>query len=74
MAITPAACQAALGTNPMNAIVVRADEIPDGSGGSLQAWYVMGNVDAPGRARYVTTTRSDNAATQAAAILTALRA
>jgi hypothetical protein len=42
--------------------------------GSVQEWYVVGNVDAPGRAKWVTTTASDNAATQAAAVLTALRA
>lgn len=69
MAITPAACQAELGTNPMNAIIVRADELV---GSTLQGWYVIGNAAAPGRARWITTTRSDDAATQAAAILTAL--
>lgn len=71
MAITPAACQAELGANAQNAQIVRADEVV---GTTLQGWYVLGMVDAPGRARYVTTTRSDNAATQAAEILTKLRA
>ena len=71
MAITSAALQAALGTNPMNAQVVIAFEP---SVGTLQQWYVIGNADAPGRARLLQTTAADNAATQAAAVLTALRA
>ena len=71
MAITSAALQAALGANPMNAQVVIAFE-PSVS--TLQQWYVIGNADAPGRARLLQTTASDNAATQAAAVLTALRA
>ena len=71
MAQTAAAVQAQLGTNPMNAKIVAAYEP---SQGTLQQWYVVGNVDAPGRARLVTTTASDSAATQAAAILTELRA
>ena len=70
MAITTAALQAALGANPMNAQVLEAFEP---SQGTLQQWYVIGNVDAPGKARLVTTTASDNAATQAATVLTALR-
>ena len=70
MAQTPAAVQAALGTNPMSAVIVRAVEVD----ATLQDWYVIGNADAPGRSRWVTTTASDTAATQAAAILTALRA
>lgn len=40
---------------------------------SSQQWYVIGNADAPGRAMWISTTASDDAATQAAAILTALR-
>tara|TARA_R110000868_G_scaffold241025_1_gene495606 strand:+ start:455 stop:670 length:216 start_codon:yes stop_codon:yes gene_type:complete len=71
MAITSAQLQTALGTNPMNAQVLGAFE-PSVS--TSQQWYVIGNVDAPGRARLVTTTAADNAATQAAAVLTALRA
>lgn len=70
MAITGAQLQAALGANAMNAIVVREEGVL----GTLQRWYVVGNVDAAGRARWVTTTAADNAATQAAAVLTALRA
>jgi hypothetical protein len=71
MAQTPAAVQAVLGTNPMNAQILRATEVV---GATLQEWYVIGNVDAPGRARWITTTAADDAATQAAAILTGLRA
>ena len=70
MAQTSAAVQAVLGTNSMNAKIVYSFEA---SQGTLQQWYVIGNVDAPGRSRLVTTTASDDAATQAAAILTALR-
>jgi hypothetical protein len=70
MAQTPAAVQAVLGTNPMNAQIIRSEEVI----GSLQGWFVVGNADAAGRSRYITTTASDAAATQAAAILTALRA
>ena len=70
MAITSAALQTALGTNPMNAQVLVAYEP---SQGTLQQWLVIGNADAPGRTRLLTTTASDNAATQAAAVLAALR-
>lgn len=73
MAITPAACQTALGTDPMDAKILRADET-QGADATKQEWYVVGNVAAPGRARWCTTTASDNAATQAASILTQLRA
>ena len=73
MAITPAACQAAFGTTPMNAQIIRADET-QGSITTSQEWYVVGNADAPGRAKWCITTASDNAATQAAAILVQLRA
>lgn len=55
MAITPAALQAALGTNPMNAQCLMATEV--NAGDSNQRWFCIGN-----------------AATQAAACLTALRA
>ena len=72
MAQTPAAVQAVLGTNSMNAQILRAIEVSTDP--LLQEWYVIGNVDAPGRSRWITTTAADSAATQAAAILTALRA
>ena len=71
MAITSAQLQTELGANPMNAQVLGAFEP---SVGTEQQWYVIGNVDAPGRCRMVSTTAADNAATQAAAVLTALRA
>jgi len=70
MAITAAALQAEFGTNPNNAQVLQ-HSMPDTT---LQQWYIVGNQDAVGRARWVTTTAADNAATQAAAALTALRA
>jgi hypothetical protein len=69
--VTGAALQTALGTNAMNAIVQA--ELPP-YGAAVQRWSVRGMVNAAGRTRLVTTTASDNAATQAAAVLTALRA
>lgn len=71
MAQTPAAVQAVLGANPMNATILVADE---GGGGAEQRWYVAGNVDAPGRTRWAVTTASQTAAQQAAAILVSLKA
>ena len=71
MAQTAAAVQAVLGTNPMNAQIITSFQP---SLGTTQQWYCIGNVDAPGRARFIETTASDDAATQAADILTALRA
>lgn len=70
MAITGAALQAALGTKETNAKVTQEFGVVS----TFQEWYVVGNVDAPGRDRLVRTTASDNAATQAAAVLAALRA
>ena len=71
MAITAAALQAELGTNPNNAQVLQ-HQMPLVS--TIQIWYVVGNQDAVGKDRWVTTTAADDAATQAAAVLTALRA
>jgi hypothetical protein len=71
MAITADAMQAALGTNPNNAQILQ-HEMPLLS--TIQIWYAVGNQDAPGKAKWVTTTAASNAATQAAALLTALRA
>ena len=70
MAITGAALQAALGTKETNAKVVKEFGIVS----TYQDWYVEGKVDAPGKAKLIRTTAADNAATQAAAVLTALRA
>ena len=70
MAITGAQLQTALGITPQDAKVTQEF----GVSGTLQNWYVEGNMDAPGRAKLISTTAADNAATQAAAVLTALRA
>jgi hypothetical protein len=71
MAITAAAMQAELGLTANDALILH-HTMP--LAGSLQEWYVVGNMDAPGRAKWVTTTAASNAATQAAELLVALRA
>ena len=71
MAITAAALQTALGTGlsaKMGVEVLR--EV--GTYGTKQVWYVKGGVTYPGRCKHVQTTASDNAATQATAVLTAM--
>lgn len=70
MAITGAQLQAALGDTQADAKVTQEFGVT----GTEQNWYVEGNLDAPGRAKLITTTAADNAATQAAAVLTALNA
>lgn len=70
MAITGAALQTALGLTETDARVTQELGIV----GTFQEWYVEGNGDAPGRAKLIRTTASDNAATQAAAVITALKA
>lgn len=70
MAITGAQLQAALGSTQADAKVTQEFGVT----GTEQNWYVEGNLDAPGRAKLITTTAADNAATQAAAVLTALNA
>lgn len=72
MAITSAALQTELGVLPTNAKVLMESFEPSVS--TQQQWYVIGNVDAPGRARLINTTAADDAATQAANVLAALRA
>lgn len=72
MAQTAAAVQAVLGANPMNAQILRNTVVL--SDATYQEWYVEGNADAPGRARWIVTTAADDAATQGAAILAGLRA
>ena len=74
MAQTTAAVQAQLGASNMNATIVASKEF-DYNGGDTthQQWYVIGNVDAPGRQRWITTLSSDSAATQATNMLTSLR-
>lgn len=69
MAQTSAAVQAVLGTNAMDSQILMAFQPWQGT---LQQWLVRGGVSHAGRTRMVTTTASDSAATQAAAILTAL--
>lgn len=70
MAITGAELQTALGATQADAKVTQEFGVT----GTEQNWYVEGNLDAPGRAKLITTTAADNAATQAAAVLTALNA
>ncbi len=69
--VTPAAVQAQLGTNPMNAQILIANQTDTSTAG---CYYCIGNVDAPGRARWVPITNTDAASVQATAILAALRA
>lgn len=71
MAITSAALQTELGLTANDAQIIQ-HTMP--LAGTLQEWYVVGNMDAPGRAKWVTTTAADDAETQAAAVLTALLA
>lgn len=71
MAQSPAAVQAVLGANPMNATII--DSMEASSDATKQEWYVIGNADAPGRARWCVTTAANSAALQAASILTQLR-
>lgn len=71
MAITSAALQTALGAGIGDPLVMAAYEPSSGSG---QQWLVHGRTTVPGRVRMINTTASDNAATQATAVLAALRA
>lgn len=70
MAITGAQLQAELGKNAMSPRVLREYGVVS----TYQEWLVMGSPTYPGRTRMVRTTAADNAATQAAAVLTALAA
>lgn len=71
MAITGAALQAALGvTSGLDPKVMREYGVV----GTFQEWLVSGGPVQPGRVRLVRTTASDNAATQATAVLNALKA
>lgn len=71
LAITSAEMQTALGDTQADAKVLQHVEPIVGL---VQRWYIVGNLDAPGRAKWVETTAADNAATQAAAAITALKA
>ena len=70
MSITGAELQTALGATQADAKVTQEFGVI----GTEQNWYVEGNLDAPGRAKLITTTAADNAATQATAVLAALNA
>jgi hypothetical protein len=71
MAITAAALQTALGDgNPLKPRVLRAF----GTYGTQQHWYVQGGQAYANRTKFVVTTAADDATTQAAAVVTALRA
>ena len=72
MAITAAQLQTALGDgNPMGPRVLLSHGPNDGTS---QDWYVSGGTTVPGVVKHVRTTAADNAATQATAVLAALRA
>ncbi len=72
MAITGAALQAALGTTSGRDPIVLREY---GTVSTFQEWLIDGGCPTyPGRARLVRTTAADNAATQAAAVRTALAA
>lgn len=68
---TVAEIQTQLGNDMRTARIVKTIE---GATAGTDQHYVVGGVTCAGRARWCLTTRADNAATQAAAILTALRA
>lgn len=71
MAITSAQLQTALGTNPNHPRVIHHDIRSDGTS---QRWYIQGGTVYPGRTRWITTTAADDASTQAAAVITGLKA
>ena len=70
MAITAAALQAELGVASMNQPRVLQELPPYGA--AVQLWYVSGGTAYPGRVKRISTTASDNAATQKTAVLLAL--
>jgi hypothetical protein len=70
MAITTAELQTELGANPLDPRVLFSFGPNDGT---YQDWYISGGTTVPGVVKHVRTTAADNAATQAAAVLTSLR-
>ena len=70
--VTPAAVQAALSTAVHGARILRAEQTAVSATAGF--YLATGGASAPGRARWCAITNTDSAATQAAAILTALRA
>lgn len=71
-AVTPAAVQVALGVDVGSPKILRAEQITNGA--TAGAYLVQGAATVPGRTRWCAVTNTDNAATQATAILAALRA
>ena len=72
MAITAAALQTALGDG--NAMGVQVITAFGPTGGTSQDWLIFGGAEYPGKAKFVRTTASDNAATQATAVRNAMLA
>lgn len=70
--VTPAAVQAALGTDEGSPKILRAEQITNGS--TAGAYLVNGQATVAGRVRWCAVTNTDSAATQAVSILAALRA
>lgn len=70
-AVTPAAVQAALGTDNGSCKIMRADQVIDGT---IGAYYVQGGEVYPGRTRWCVVNNTDTAANQAVAIKAALLA
>ena len=66
---TTAEVQAQLGTSMNDPRILMSFGPNDGT---TQDWYVSGGVKSPGKFKYIRTTASDSAATQAAAINTSL--
>lgn len=69
--VTPKDVQDALGTDQGSPKIIRADQTVTAT---IARYYVEGAATVPGRVRWCETTNTDNAATQATAILAALRA
>lgn len=67
---TVAEIQAQLGLGPYDAQIIRSEYGVDGA--NLDRHLVVGKADGGGRTRWIGTTSTDNAATQAAAIITGL--
>ncbi len=69
MAITAAQLQTALGAGSTAPKVI-GEVAPYGS--TKQYWHILGGVVYPGKAMFIDTTASDNAATQATTVLASL--
>lgn len=72
MAITAAALQTELGASWLNSPRVLRHLPSYAAGDTGQHWLVSGGTAYPGRVKMITTTKTDDAATQAAAVLLAL--